>query len=90
MSTPASPLNGSVERLAIALRGVITESVEDAVESKVAPLRKEVAQQGQILHQHGMLLRGIDRAVLPPEAVAACDSMEEGQPEASKEEEPHP
>lgn len=90
MSTPASPLNGSVERLGIALRGVITESVEDAVGSKVAPLRKEVAQQGQILHQHGMLLRGIDRAVLPPEAVAACHSMEEGQPEASKEEEPHP
>ena len=58
-----SKLNGSVDRLAEALRDVVVEAVDERVEERLAPIQRELAQ-------HGVLLRAIARNILPEDALA--------------------
>ena len=56
----ASKLNGSVERLAHALRDVVRECVAEAIE----PLEKDVSSLKRDVAQQGMLLRSIADVIL--------------------------
>ena len=56
-------LNGSVDRLAEALRDVVSEAVDEKLEERLEPIRKDMEQQG-------MLLRAMAKTMLPEDALA--------------------
>ena len=70
-------LNGSVERLAEALRDVITEAVDEAVDRKLEPVNARLDKlecrfdklDGTV-KQHGILLRAMAHHMLPEEVLA--------------------
>ena len=65
--TNSTKLNGSVDRLAEALRDVVREAVAEEVERTVKPT---LQQHGETLAQHGILLRALAHQLLPKETLA--------------------
>ena len=62
--------NGSVDRLAEALRDVITEAVDESVDRKLEPVKEDVAELKEDGRTNRILLRAMARHMLPKEVLA--------------------
>ena len=77
------PTNGAGDRLAAALRDVVTDAVAETTAAELAPIRTDLDQLAAALDQQGMLLRSLAANLLPAEVLADAEgSTRRDQPGA--------
>lgn len=78
MSTTGPKLNGSIERLAVALRDVVSEASEAAAEKAVKPLEERMSHFDRRLDLQGKciiaLAKGLPEEARDEEAIRALEA----------------